>query len=251
MARSDPAAADDVSDALLGGRVRLAQSRSGYRAAIDPVLLAAAVPARRADRVLDLGTGAGAAALCLAARVAGCHLTGLEVDEGMAALAAENAAANGFGEWIEIVVGDLLDPPAALARRTFDHVLANPPYLRAAEADPSPHRERARATVEGAAGLEQWIRFALAKVRPGGTVTFIHRLGRLAELLAGLSPRAGGIVVFPLWPGEGRDAKRVIAQATKGSRAPLRLSQGLVLHGPDGYTEAAEAVLREAAPLML
>jgi len=58
---------NSTEDALLGGRVRLLQAKVGYRAAIDPVLLAAAIPARAGQRVLDLGCGAGAASLCLAA----------------------------------------------------------------------------------------------------------------------------------------------------------------------------------------
>ncbi|MEL6264223.1 MAG: methyltransferase, partial [Pseudomonadota bacterium] len=58
-------------DRLLGGRVGLTQPRQGYRAATDPVLLAAAVPAAAGETVLELGIGAGAAVLCLAARVPG------------------------------------------------------------------------------------------------------------------------------------------------------------------------------------
>ena len=46
---------------LLGGRVRYAQPRSGFRSGIEPVLLAAAVPARPGERVLEAGSGAGAA----------------------------------------------------------------------------------------------------------------------------------------------------------------------------------------------
>ncbi len=56
-------------DALLDGRLRLCQPAAGYRAAIDPVFLAAAVPGEAGSRVLDLGCGVGAAALCLLTRV--------------------------------------------------------------------------------------------------------------------------------------------------------------------------------------
>ncbi|MBF0393554.1 MAG: methyltransferase, partial [Alphaproteobacteria bacterium] len=58
-----------TDDTLLDGRVRLRQPTHGYRAAIDPVFLAAAVPAGAGQRVLDAGCGAGAALLCLCARV--------------------------------------------------------------------------------------------------------------------------------------------------------------------------------------
>ena len=55
-------------DAFLGGRLRIWQPRAGYRAGIDPVMLAAAVPARPRQSVLELGCGAGTASLCLAAQ---------------------------------------------------------------------------------------------------------------------------------------------------------------------------------------
>ena len=80
---------------LLGGRVRYAQPRQGFRSGIEPVLLAAAVPARAGERVLEGGTGAGAALLCLAARVPGVHGVGIERDGTLVSLARRNASANG------------------------------------------------------------------------------------------------------------------------------------------------------------
>ena len=88
-------------------------------------------------------------------------------------------------------------------------------------------------------------------------LTIIHRADRLDEMLSLLRGRAAGIVVFPLWPraGDGEtapDAKRIIVQARKGSKAPLRLAAGLTLHGPDGaFTEAAEDILRWTGALAL
>ncbi|MFV0475862.1 MAG: methyltransferase domain-containing protein, partial [Pikeienuella sp.] len=109
-AEFDPAALSE--DAILGGRVRLLQPRAGYRAATDPVLLAAAAQARPGARVLDAGCGAGAALFCLAARVPGIEAHGLELQPAYAALARRNAALNGAGA--EIWEGDLFAPPAAL-----------------------------------------------------------------------------------------------------------------------------------------
>src|SRR5687767_14919301 len=86
------------ADGLLGGRLRLYQPRRGYRVAIDPVLLAAAVAAEPGERVLDAGAGTGAASLCLAARVPGCVVTGVERDPELLALAMANVGANGMRE---------------------------------------------------------------------------------------------------------------------------------------------------------
>src|ERR1700712_4723911 len=89
---------------LLDGRVRFAQRRTGFRTGIEPVLLAAAIPARAGQRVIEAGTGAGAALLCLAARVPGVSGLGVELDGEMAALARTNAAGNGFST-LEILTG--------------------------------------------------------------------------------------------------------------------------------------------------
>jgi len=242
-------------DSLLGGRVRFFQPKSGYRAAIDPVLLGAAVPARDGDKVLDVGAGAGAASLCLAARVADVRVAGVDLNPDLVRLADHNAAANGYGGRLEFMVGDLLSAPVRLAAGTFDHVMANPPHLDPGGARPSPDAAKVMATVEGSADLRAWLRFCLLMVRPQGSVTIIHRADRLADLLAALGRDAGGVVVFPLWPGPRTDrrakpAKRVLVRFRKGARTPLVLAAGMVLHEADGsYTASADAVLRHAGAL--
>ena len=239
-------------DTLLGGRVKLRQPVDGYRVAIDPVILAAAVPAHADDRVLDIGCGTGAATLCLAARVEGCRIIGLERDPALAQLARGNIARNDFAERLSVVEGDLLHPPASLVPGSFTQVMANPPFLEAARASVSPIAARASAAVESEAQLADWIDLALAMLRDRATLTLIHRADRLGDVLAALSGRAGGIVVFPLWPGEGKAAKRLLVQAKKSSAAPLTLAHGLVLHRADGRnSEAAEAILRHGAALSL
>jgi tRNA1(Val) A37 N6-methylase TrmN6 len=130
--------------------------------------------------------------------------------------------------------------------------MANPPYLSDGAATPPPDAGKARANVEGEAQLADWVRFALAMVRPKGSITFIHRADRLEALLGAMTGKAGDITVFPLWPGNGKPASRVILRARKGVANPTRLLPGLVLHEADGrYTAAADAVLRDGAGLLL
>lgn len=243
---------DDRPDHLLNGRVILHQPRGGYRSAIDPVFLAAAVPDKQNARILDVGCGVGAVALCYAARASSTDIVGLELQPQLAMLAEYNIAANGLGKRMQVMTGDLLNPPPEPRRGSFDEVMANPPYLRAGQADPSLDVTKAVSTIEGAADLACWVRFCVAMAKPSGGITFIHRADRLDELLALLFEQVGGIIVFPLWPSAGQPAKRVIVHGRRGAKAPLRLSPGMVLHTEsNGFTYEAESVLRDGVALSL
>ncbi len=242
---------DLTDDKFLMGRLRLLQPAKGYRAATDPVLLAAACPAVAGESVLDLGCGVGAAALCLGVRVPGVALAGLEVQPAYADLARRNAERNGLA--MEVVTGDLTDMPRAL-RRDFDHVIANPPYY-APGGTPSPTPDRDRA-LRVDTPIAAWVAAAGARLRPGGWLTMIFATPCLPEALAALAPKLGAGMVLPLEPRRGRDATRVILRARKGGRAPFRLLAPFTLHAGaahegdrESYTPVAMAVLRDAADL--
>ena len=251
MNSPDPMAAI-TDDALLNGRVRLLQPRDGYRAAIDPVFLAASIPVVPGDLVLDIGAGVGAAALCLAWREPRCQIRGIEMQRDLARLAMQNAELNGHAGRVEIMVGDLLRPPPRLAPGSFNHVMANPPFYPSEESTRPSDPGRALAHQESEAGLADWVRFAVNMARPKGTITFVYRADRMEALLADLRGRAGEIVVFPLWPGGSKPASRVLVRARKGVGGPTRLCAGLLLHEADGrYTPAADQILRDGVGLML
>lgn len=240
-------------DGFLGGRLVLRQPAAGYRAGADAVMLAAACPARGGQRVIELGCGAGAALLCLALRVPGLVLTGIERHPATADLARHNAATNGIAA--RILTADIAALPAGLRGEGFDHVIANPPFFAAGTAAPDPARAAAR---HEDTPLEAWIDAGLRRLLPGGTLTLIHRAEALDRILAALAGRAGAAAILPLAARRGRDAGRVIVGARKGSRGPLRLLSPFVLHekeahGSDGedLTPAAQAVLRAGAAIDL
>ena len=239
-------------DGFLGGRISLWQPHHGYRAATDPVLLAAACPAVPGESVLDLGCGAGAAMLCLGHRVPGLQLAGLELQPAYAELARRNVERNRITA--DIHEGDIARMPSAL-RRDFDHVIANPPYYHAG-GSPSPVAARARA-MQVETPLADWVAAAARRLRPGGWMTLICGTDGLPQVLAALAPKLGSAAVLPLAAREGRAALRVIVQARKGGRAPFRLLAPFVIHqGPahdgdrESYTPQANAVLRDGADLL-
>ncbi len=233
-------------DALLGGRVRLLQPKDGLRAAIDPVFLAASVPALSGQSVLEVGCGSGAAALCLAARVPGVAVTGLDLQVDLIQLAGDSADLNRMAERVAFVAGDLLAPPPSVQERQFDHVMANPPFAKSGTGRVSPDRGKALASVEGPADLAAWVAFCIARVTAGGSVTFIHRADRAGEVASLFA--AGGLatVVFPLGP------KRVLVQGNKKDAGSVTYMPGLELHQADGtFSPAADAVLRDGRALVL
>jgi tRNA1(Val) A37 N6-methylase TrmN6 len=232
-------------DRYLGGKLTVLQPRDGFRAGLDAVMLAAAVPARAGDVVLELGAGVGTASLCLAHRIPHCRVTGVEIDPDTAALARENVARNGLSERVAIAGGDAL---AGDLRGDYHHVFANPPF-HGDQGQKSPDENRERAKRDGR-GLGAWVEAGLKRTHSRGTLTLIFRADRLGEVLSA-APETG-VSVFPLWPHAGDQAKRVIVQVVKGSSAPLRMLSGLVLHEGDGkYTREADAVLRGEAALIL
>lgn len=232
-------------DGFLGQRLLLDQPRRGFRAGHDSVLLAAAVPARAGETVLELGSGVGVASLCLAARIAGLQILGVERDPDLVALANGNAARNGFGKIARFVVGDARSFTPAEA--PFDHVFFNPPFHPASgQVSADAARDRAMRDIDDA--LVQWTAHAITLLRDGGTVTVIMRADRLEEWLAGL---AGAIRVTPLLARPGEPPKRVIARLTRGGEAgQVSRLPPVVLHQDNGKpTEAAEAILRHGAAL--
>jgi tRNA1Val (adenine37-N6)-methyltransferase len=233
-----------VSETFLDGRVKVAQPETGFRSGLDAVMLAAAVPALTGQTVLELGAGSGTASLCLAARVPGVTILGIERDEGLAALARDNAAANGAD--CRFVAADIFALPPEL-KRDFDQVLANPPFHGEGQVSPDP--ARATALMDDGT-LGDWLKLGLQRTVSGGFFTAILRADRLNQALAALPER--GLCAFPLWPRLGEAPKRVIVQARKGSNAPFALLPGLVLHRNDGsWTPEANAVLRRGSALAL
>lgn len=236
------------TDRFLGGRLQLAQPTDGYRAAIDPVLLAAAVPAQAGDSALDLGCGIGTAGLCLARRVEGVRVTGIDLQDVLIDLARRNARANHLADRVAFACGNVSDD----RHGDFDHVLANPPYLERARASVSPNPIKAMANIEGDAGLADWVAAAIRAVRRGGSVTFIHRADRGPELRLLMARGLGGLRQCDLVPRADAAPKRIILQGVKGAAAEAVAATTLVLHEADGrFTAAADSILRDAAPLPL
>ena len=233
-----------MSERFLGGKIIVSQPESGFRAGLDAVMLAAAVP--EAANAFELGAGAGTASLCLAARLPIMAITGIEIDPALTKLANENAAANNMGKRVVFVAADIFALPLEW-KREYDAVFVNPPFH--GEGQTSPDAARARALMDHGT-LRDWLETGLKRTVSGGSFTAILRADRLNDALAALPET--GVTVFPLWPRAGAAARRVLVQVRKGARTPFCLLPGMILHQPSGaYTPEADAILRGEAALAL
>ncbi|WP_298258579.1 methyltransferase domain-containing protein [uncultured Litoreibacter sp.] len=237
-------------DAFLGGKLHLWQPQDGYRAATDPVLLAAACPATSGQSVLELGCGVGTASLCLRTRV-DVDLNGVELQPAYASLARRNAADAGYK--MDVVDADLSDLPMTVRARSFDHVIFNPPYYGPGTSSPNKGRDKA---LREQTSLAIWVDTALRRAGPKGIVTVIHLAERVGDLIELLNPRAGLIEIKPISARAGKTAGRVLLRAHKGRASRSILHNPLVLHdGPrhlrdgDDFTQAATDILRHGNPV--
>jgi len=240
-------------DAFLGGALQLWQPQKGYRAGIVPVLLAASVRAQEGDSILDLGCGAGAAALCLGSRVPGLRLTGLEVQPEMAELARRNGEEAGLD--FDVYGGDVSAPPSALREQSFDHVISNPPYYDRGRGSSAPDTTRETALGEVVA-IEQWVKLAAKRLKPKGFLTMIAKADRLEDILPAARNRLGSLEVLPLAARSEQAAELALFRGRKDGRAALVLHAPVVLHQGDThpgdkehYTPQISDILRRGAAL--
>ncbi|MEM9786203.1 MAG: methyltransferase [Pseudomonadota bacterium] len=248
------AVTDDITcDDFLGGKVRVFQPRRGYRAGIDPVLLAAFTAAKTGQSLLELGCGVGVASLCLAARVPGLTVTGVELQEAYADLARRNAIANDAN--FEVITSDLRAMPADLRQKRFDHVIMNPPYFDRAAGTASDDAGRDTA-LGGDTPLADWLDIGIKRIGPKGYLELIQRIERLPEVLRLIDRRLGSIIVKPIAGREGRAPELFLLQARQEGRAAFRIAPALVMHegvahqgDQESYTPLVQAVLRNGADL--
>ena len=199
------------------------------------MLLAAFTPARPGERVLELGCGAGAAALCLAVRVPGLDLPGSSCSRLMPS-SPGNAAENGLA--LPCVRGDLRPRPprsgevSTTCSRTRR---STPPRRRLARPGPRPRPSRGRGE------LADWIDAGLRRLCPAAGWRSSTAPRGSAPILAALEGRAGAVEVLPVSARTGRPAERVLVRARKGRAAPLTLWPPLTFHEGEAHAGDAES----------
>jgi tRNA1(Val) A37 N6-methylase TrmN6 len=243
-------------DAFRGGLLKIRQPLRGHRFGTDTVLLAAAAQPKPASRIVDLGAGVGSVGLSLLLSAHSARATLLEIDASLAQLARQNADDNGLADRAIVKMLDGTSyrqrTAAGVANGAADIVVSNPPFYTSSDVQSSSDPLRATAhvlrEVEGQSPLAPWLNAAFALLAPGGRFVMIHRPQWLAAILEAAAGHIGGVAILPIYPYVGRPAHRILISGVKGSRGPLVIREGLVLHDrPGQFTAATEAIHRGEA----
>lgn len=232
----------ETVDAFHRGRFHLVQPKGrGHRAGMDAMLLASLVDEAGPFRLADLGAGAGAAGLAVAARLDGADVTLVERSAEMLGYARKSLALPqnaALAPRVSLIEADVTltgkaRVAAGLSDDTYDHVIMNPPFNDAGDRKtPDALKAEAHAMTEGL--FESWIRTAGAIMLPGGQLSLIARPESVAEIIDACGRRFGGLQITPVYPRTGENAVRILVTAIKGSRARLCMRSPLLMHDDAG-----------------
>jgi len=176
--------AERVDDLCCG--LFILQRRDGFRFGMDSVLLSAFAAQKMALRVADLGTGTGVIPLLLSVRLPKAVFDAVELQAGMAEMAARSVRLNGLEERIRIHAADLRDLAGALPRASYDLVTCNPPYGRAGGTLVNPEESVRVARHEADCTVTDVARAAARLLRNGGRLCVVFPAPRMLELLDAL-----------------------------------------------------------------
>jgi len=232
----------DRTEPLLNG-FKLIRRDGFLRLGTDAVLLSAFVRADAGTHVCDLGCGAGAVSLLLAARHANIEIDGVELQPGAAALFAENIRLNGAEDRLRSICCDLrkYKRPDGVP---YAVIVCNPPYNRIGSGKPAA-LSSARIERSGeAAELEDFTAAAARLGDTGSRFFAVMRADRTGELLcamrgAGIEPKR----LLPVYARAGRQALLILAEGRRGGRPGLIFEPALYLYDENGEeTERLKAV---------
>jgi tRNA1Val (adenine37-N6)-methyltransferase len=230
-----------TTDAFYGGGLKVTQPREGYRFSVDAVILAHHVRPKPNHTVLDLGTGSGIIPLMLAYRYPRLHVSGIEVQADLAALATENARVNRLDDRISIACGDMKTILSEGTGIAADWVVSNPPYRKAASGRLNPSPQKAVARHEISITLPELLRCARNVLPKGGRFTTIYPAARAVELLSrmhqtGMEPK----MIRWIHSRSAGEAKLILVEGRRDARPGVRVAAPLIVYQKDGrYTQEA------------
>lgn len=237
---------DERLDYLLAEELRIIQSPTVFSFSLDAVLLArfSYLPIQKGN-IIDLCTGNGVVPLLLSARTKG-SITGVEIQERLYDMAARSVEYNQLGQQIQIIHGDIKEMPNQLGNGHYDVVTCNPPYfVTPLKGEMNENEHLAIARHEILCNLKDVVRVSSQLLRQGGKAAFVHRPGRLLDILTlmrefRLEPKRLRFV----YPKFGKEANTILVEGIKDGNPDLKILPPLFIYNKEGqYTEEVEEIL--------
>lgn len=240
-----------LTDDALTARYRVYQRERGHRYSIDDQLtaFAAIAAAPHAQRALDLGTGIGSVALCLAHGLPEATIAAIEAQATSFSLLEKNVARNGLLDRIFVRHGDLRDEGVidALTRAhgPFDLVTGTPPYFLPGEATLPPDDQKAHARFELRGGIEAYLSAAGRAVGRDGVVVICASVRQRERLSAAAAEAGLGIVqTRDIVPREGKAPLFVLVTLRPDHTEPPRIAPAFVARDTTGERTRDERSVR-------
>ena len=221
---------DESIDDFMEGRLKLIQSRKGYRFSIDAILLSEFVSIKPGDIIVDLGTGCGIIPMVILLKGVIGYAYGLEIQPELANQAVRNALLNGFEKKMGVILGEFRNPP--LRPSSADVVVCNPPYRQRESGRINPDPQRAIARHEIRTSLNEILNAARGLLKPKGRLAMIYPAVRLEDIMA----RMRGFNLEPkrlqvIYPSLESEAKLVLIEAAADGRGGVKLMPPLINQG--------------------
>ena len=226
-------------DDLERNNFKIIQNPARFCFGMDAVLLSGFALVREEEKVVDLGTGNGIIPILLAAKTAGKHFTGIEIQPENVDMARRSVALNDIGDRVDIREGDIKTASADLGKAMFDVVTSNPPYMLGEHGLVNPDSAKAIARHEILCTLDDVVREASLLLKPQGRFYLVHRPFRLAEIFSRLAEyRLEPKRMKMVHPFTDKEPNMVLIEAVRGGKPRLTVEAPLIVYKEQGvYTD--------------
>lgn len=237
---------DERLDYLLAENLRIIQSPSVFSFSLDAVLLAnfAYLPIQKGN-IIDLCSGNGVIPLLISNRTK-ASIKGIEIQERLYDMAIRSIEFNQLGEQIQMIHGDIKQMPEKFGQAKFDVVTCNPPYFSTPpKGEKNSNEHLAIARHEILCTLEDAIIVSSKLLRQGGKAAFVHRPGRLLDILTlmrkhRIEPKRLRFV----YPKRGKEANTILVEGIKDGNIDLKVLPPLYIYNEDNqYTNEVKEIL--------
>jgi tRNA1Val (adenine37-N6)-methyltransferase len=243
----------ETLDHIVFPDLSVVQKKKGYRFSLDPLLLVSFLVDPPPGPLMDLGCGSGVMALLAARLWPRLKVSGLEIQEGLAAMARRSAAMNGLDRRVAIIRGDLRNCSRTFRPGSFGSVICNPPYRKLGTGRLPPDREKAVARHEISMTLEDLLEAMDHLLVPGGCFSISWKPERMDDLARNI--RGRGLVlrtVRPVHSRRGLGPFLILCSGVKGSPGPdePEFMEPLTIYQGNRYTPEVYNILIREVPLL-